>query len=390
MRRSVPSLMLAFALTVLTSCSGSDGDNGASATTTPPESTVTEPEAPSPAATDLATTTSTSRPPPTTTLPPVSLGGNCVVADSGGGELTAFSALAYEGAQRVADALNVQILLIEPSSEDEYEAEIQALVDTDCDLIVTVGLGLAEATRSMANANPEQPFAIVDFSYADGDIVNANVKEMVFAVEEPAFVAGYLAAAMTQTGVVGTFGGSEIPSVTVFMDGFVGGVQHYNDTKGASITVLGWDAEARRGLFTNDFASIESGRALAERLVADGADIIMPVAGQAGVGAAMLAQELGSFSVVGVDVDGAVWDPDHADVYLTSVLKKVDNAVFAVSADAASDDFTARPYTGSLANGGVGLADFHGWADRIPDGLKAEIENLARQIVDGVVRVPVG
>ena len=132
-----------------------------------------------------------------------------------------------------------------------------------------------------------------------------NVLGMVFATNEAAFMAGYLAAGMTQTGVVGTFGGIHIPPVTGFMDGFYYGVAYHNSQKGTSVQVLGWNPESKDGLFTGNFESLDDGRAFAQNLYDEGADIVMPVAGPVGLGSAALAAELGTeaLKIIGVDAD---------------------------------------------------------------------------------------
>lgn len=127
----------------------------------------------------------------------------------------------------------------------------------------------------------------------------------VYATDQGAFLAGYLAAGMSQTGVVGTFGGINIPPVTAFMDGFYYGVQYYNEQKGTDVMVLGWNPESSEGLFTGNFDSLDDGRAFAENLHQEGADIVMPVAGPVGLGSAQLADEMGtdSLKIIGVDAD---------------------------------------------------------------------------------------
>ena len=108
---------------------------------------------------------------------------------------------------------------------------------------------------------------------------------------------------MTETGVLGTFGGINIPPVTVFMDGFARGAAYYNEKNGTDVTVLGWDPEAKDGLFTNNFESLDDGRTFAQNLYDEGADIVMPVAGPVGLGSAALADELGTdkLKIIGVD-----------------------------------------------------------------------------------------
>ena len=127
----------------------------------------------------------------------------------------------------------------------------------------------------------------------------------VFATDQAAFLAGYLAAGVSKTGIVGTFGGINIPPVTVFMDGFAAGVAFHNSAKGTNVQVLGWDPSAKEGLFTGNFNSLDDGRAFAQNLYDEGADIVMPVAGPVGLGSAALASELGTdnLKIIGVDAD---------------------------------------------------------------------------------------
>ena len=184
-------------------------------------------------------------------------------------------------------------------------------------MIVTVGFLLGGATQTAAEANPEQEFAIVDFAY---DPAIDNVQGLLFQIDQAAFLAGYISADQTQTGVVGTFGGVNIPPVTDFMEGFAQGVEYYNAENGADVTVLGWDIEAQDGLFTGNFESLEDGRAFAENLADEGADIILPVAGPVGLGAAALVQERG-LRILGVDADWTQTAAEFDDVILTSILK---------------------------------------------------------------------
>src|SRR5699024_7623900 len=117
-----------------------------------------------------------------------------------------------------------------------------------------------------------------------------NVKPIVFNTAEAAFQAGYLAAGMTESGKVATFGGVKIPTVTIFMDGYWQGVQYYNKENGADVKVLGWNQKSQNGSFTGDFTDQSKGKTLTENFIRQGADIVMPVAGPVGLGAAAAAK----------------------------------------------------------------------------------------------------
>ena len=308
----------------------------------------------------------------------------CEVTDVGGVDDKGFNASAWAGAQRAAADFGADPKVLESQAETDYQVNLNSFIDQECDLIVTVGFLLGDATLEAAQSAPDTPFTIVDFAY---DEPPANLKGLIFNTDEAAFLAGYLAAGMTQTGKVGTFGGVNIPPVTIFMNGFARGVEHYNAEKGTAVEVLGWDPDTQEGSFTNNFESLDDGRAFAQSLVDEGADIVMPVAGPVGLGSASLASELGTFSMIGVDVDGFDADPNNSAVYLTSVLTRSDNAVDAAADEAINSTFTSDLYVGSLQNEGVGLAPFHDFNSEVPQELKDEIDALRQAIIDGDVSV---
>ena len=303
----------------------------------------------------------------------------CQVTDAGGIDDKSFNATAWEGVKKAEAELGVEGKYLESQQQTDYERNINAFLEDECDLIVTVGFLLGDATQAAAEANPDQNFAIVDYAY-DPEI--PNVLGLVFATDEAAFLAGYAAAGVSETGKVGTFGGIQIPTVTVFMDGFAKGVEYYNDQHGASVEVLGWDPAGQTGLFTGNFESTDDGRAMGESLMDEGADVIMPVAGPVGLGTAAAAQERGNVYIIGVDTDWTVTAPDYADIILTSVLKNMDVSVFDASEQTVNDNFSGGLYFGTLENGGVGLADLD---DASSDELKAELEDVAAAIIAGEV-----
>lgn len=310
----------------------------------------------------------------------------CQVTDTGGIDDNSFNQTAWKGVQDAMNELGVDGRFLESQAETDYEANINSLLGGACDIILTVGFLLGDATKAAAEANPDQKFSIVDFSY---DPPIPNVLGQVYATDEAAFLAGYLAAGMTKTGTVGTFGGINIPPVTIFMDGFTNGVAHYNEVNGTSVNVLGWDVEAREGLFTNNFESLDDGRAYAQNLYDEGADIVLPVAGPVGLGSAALADELGTdaLKIIGVDADLYLTDPEKGHVYLTSIMKNMDSTVFDVIKRAQEGNFEGGVIVGTLESGGVGLAPYHDFEDEVPDDLKAEIEALREGIISGSVAV---
>ncbi len=296
----------------------------------------------------------------------------CQVTDAGGIDDRSFNASAWVGAQRAAADFGGEAQFLESQQQTDYERNINAFLEDDCNLIVTVGFLLGDATGAAADNNPDQKFAIVDFAY---DPAKDNVLGLLFATDQAAFVAGYAAAGATETGVVGTFGGIQIPPVTVFMDGFALGVQYYNEQNGTDVQVIGWDPAAQTGLFAGNFESTDDGRSLGESLMDEGADIIMPVAGPVGLGTAAAAQERGGVQIIGVDTDWTVSSSEYADIIFTSVLKNMDVAVYAAAETVNNDAFSGGAYLGTLANGGVGVA-----MDNLGD-----MEDALMGVIDGII-----
>jgi basic membrane protein A len=307
----------------------------------------------------------------------------CQVTDTGGIDDKSFNATAYKGVTDAVAQLGIEGKYLESQQQTDYEKNINAFVDEGCNLIVTVGFLLGDATSAAAVANPDQKFSIVDFAY---DPTLPNVLGQVFNTQEAAFLAGYVAAGVTQTGKIGTFGGIPIPPVTVFMDGYALGAAYYNSKHGTNVEVLGWDPATQTGLFTGNFESTDDGRAMGETLMDEGADIIMPVAGPVGLGTAAAVQERGGGYIVGVDTDWTVTAPDYAAITLTSVLKNMDVTTFNAIQSVIDGTFAGGVTVGTLENGGVGLAEFHGLDSMVSAELKAEVEQVRADIIAGTIK----
>jgi len=312
----------------------------------------------------------------------------CMVSDSGGFDDKSFNQTSHDGLEAAVETYGVQTAEVESNDPSQFGDNIQSMVDEGCNQITTVGFLLAEDTLASAKKNKDVDYAIVDFAYFDDQGNNTappNLKGLTFNTAEPSFLAGYLAAAKSQSGAVGTFGGLNIPTVTIFMDGFAQGVEYYNEENGAAVEVLGWDREAQSGSFTEDFESTTKGQNIAEELIAQGADVIFPVAGPAGLGGLQAAQDNDAWGIW-VDTDGCVSAEEYCDSLLTSVVKGMDVGVTQAIADSAGGTFNNEPYEGTLENGGVGLAPYGPNAD-VDDELAATIEDLKAQIIAGEIEV---
>jgi len=315
----------------------------------------------------------------------------CEVTDTGGIDDKSFNATAYAGLTSAQTVLGVEAAVLESQTQDDYAPNIQAFVDQGCDLIITVGFLLGDATLAAAQDNPDQDFAIVDVDFFDfensEDITLPNAKELTFATDQAAFLAGYLAAGMSESGTVGTFGGINIPPVTIFMNGFAAGIANYNETNGTSVELLGWDAAAQDGTFTGDFENQDNGRRVTEDFISEGADIILPVAGPVGLGAAAAAQDAGGVDLIWVDTDGCVSASEFCPLFLTSIMKNMNTAVFDQVSAEVDGTFEGGLYVGTLENAGVGIAPYHDFDSVVPQELKDQITALQAGIIDGSVSV---
>ena len=286
----------------------------------------------------------------------------CMVSDLGGFDDKSFNQSGYEGLLKAQKDLGVDIAKAESHDAADYAPNIDAMIAAKCDLIITVGFLLADATQAAAIANPTQDFAIVDASFSDANfnpVMYPNVKSLLFETDQAAFLAGYAAAGHTKTGKVATFGGGNFPGVTDYMTGFLFGVNYYNNEKGTNVAVLGWDGTA--GSVDSGFDDQTVGQTLGNGFIQQGADIILPVAGPVGLGTAQAAQAAGNVQIIGVDQDWSLTAPEYGDVIYGSVLKQIGTAVFNAIQEASSPSgFSNVSYLGTLENDGVGLVGITG------------------------------
>jgi basic membrane protein A len=306
----------------------------------------------------------------------------CQVTDTGGIDDRSFNQTSYKGMQDAEANLGAEIKVLESTSDADFEPNINAFVSQGCDLVVTVGFLLGDATLEAAQTHTDTKFAIVDYAYEE---TPDNLLGLTFATDQAAFLAGYVAASQTETGKVGTYGGINIPTVSIFMDGFLAGVRYHNQEKGTEVEVIGWDGSD--GLFTGDFSSQDKGRQVTDQLLNNGADIVMPVAGPVGLGSAAAMQEAGEGRLIWVDTDGYVSAEQFGDLMLTSVVKGMDVAVEEAVSRVADGTFEGGTYVGTLENDGVGIAPFHDYDGEVSDETKSELDTIRQGIIDGSISV---
>jgi basic membrane protein A and related proteins len=310
----------------------------------------------------------------------------CMVTDTGGIDDHSFNSAAWAGMQQAqASSGKIAVRYVQSATENDYATNIAGFAGAggNCNLIVTVGGLMGDATTAGAKKYAGQKFAIVD-----SGSVAPSIKGLQFNTAQGAFLGGYLAAGMTKTGKVATFGGENIPPVTVYMDGYWEGVQYYNQQHHTKVQVLGWNEQTQKGTFDNSFTDQNGGKAIAQTFAQQGADIVFPVAGGTGIGALAAAEASnGALNAIWVDTDGCSSNPTYCNVIMTSVLKGISAAVSTTVEQAAQGNFDTTSYIGTLANGGTALGDFHDWSSKIPAALTAELATVKQGIISGTIPI---
>jgi basic membrane protein A len=313
-----------------------------------------------------------------------------MVTDTGGIDDRSFNASSWEGMQQAQKAdPNVTVKYLQSQSSSDYTPNINAFMAKKCGIIVTVGFLMGDATQAAAKANPDQKFAIVDYSYSPAV---GNIDSLVFNTVQDGFLGGYLAAGMSKTHVVATFGGQKLPTVTIYEDGFWDGVQYYNAKNHAHVKVLGWDEKTQRGSFTGNFTNQTAGQTLTQTFISDGADVIFPVAGNVGLGSAKAVQNANAsagsdkVNMMWVDTDGCISAAQYCKIFLSSVTKGIQASVKAAVLSAANGSFKGGNYVGTLENGGAVLSPFHDFTSKVPASLQSQLTKIKQDIISGKIK----
>ena len=314
----------------------------------------------------------------------------CLALDTGGVDDKSFNAASWAGAVKVKSS-SVSVEYLPAASSADFAGNIKKFVDNKCTIIIGVGFAISGAIITSAKANPGISYAVVDDGAydcnADYSVCNpvANVKGLTFATQEAAFLAGYVAAGYSKTGIVATYGGAPYPTVTCFMSGYKQGVDHFNTVKKKSVKVLGWDG--KNGEFIGDFGNTTKALATSKAFEQAGADVIMPVAGGLAAQTAQNSMTSKKSVTIWVDTDGYVSANQYKSVLLTSVMKGLGEAVGSVITDVSKGKFTNTSYVGTLANKGTKIATYHDLAKKVPSKIQNEVRAIAADIVSGKIKV---
>jgi basic membrane protein A len=305
-----------------------------------------------------------------------------LVTDIGGVNDQAFNQLAWEGLQKAATDMGLQAKFLESRQPSDYETNIDALAAEGYNVIITVGASMGDATALKAAQYPDIKFAIVDNAYSISGL--ANVTSLMFAEEQIGFLAGVLAGGMSRSGFVCSVASLRTPASERYMKSFFGGAS--------------WQAGPEMK-FMNNYINIETtdtnvpsstdssqGKETALKLIGNGCDVVFAIGGDA-VNGALLAARENNLPAIGADVDQYNTNPEVQSALITSAMKHVEVAVYNYLKTVADGSVQAGISTGTLQNGGVGLAPFHDWEGRVPADLKARIQQASDGIQDGSITV---
>jgi basic membrane protein A and related proteins len=308
----------------------------------------------------------------------------CQITDEAGLFDKQFNQVAYKGLKEVERQFGWTAIVLEANHPRDYPRKISRALNANCDLIyMSSGFSYFDLTKTAAEAYPHQKF-LIPYRYYEPSLDNLWVQG--YSIEQAAFLAGYVAASVSKTGRVGTFGGVNFPVITDFMDAFAYGVKYYNEKHHVDVRVIGWDVNEREGLFLGDFTEIDKARELTEKLINEGTDIIFPVAGRAGFGAALAANEHNGVYIIGVDSDWVETYPMYAHIILTSVELRLDVSVRTAVESIIEGTFTGGMYYGTLENGGVSIAPFHQLDHLVSPSIKMDLEEIKAGIISGEIQ----
>ena len=277
-----------------------------------------------------------------------------MVTDEGGIEDQSFNMSAWEGLQVLCENKGVTTGYIVPESEAEFYDSFVSMADAGYGLCWGIGYAGADALLQAAADRPDTHFAIVDNAYEETPF---NVTAVVFQAQEPSFMVGYIAAAVTHTGKIGFIGGMENEVIDSFRYGYQAGAEYAKFLYGKNVEI----AVDYAGSYDDE----EKGYEMARQMYADGCDIIFHAAGGTGIGVIRAAKDTGQY-VIGVDRDQSDLAPENV---LTSALKNVNIAVEMVSETyLRGEDIGGKTYRFGMTEGAVGIPENHSnYRDEIYD-----------------------
>lgn len=297
-----------------------------------------------------------------------------LVTDVGKVDDKSFNQSAWEGVQKAKSDLGADIKFIETSDPKDYAKNIDQFATANYDIIVTVGFGLGEATVAAAKKYSNIKFIGVDQFQAE---TVPNLAGLVFDEDKSGFLAGALAAQMTQKGTIGQVLGTDVvPPVVKFGKGYEAGAKYVKP----DVKVLTW---YHPGGLAKGFDDPEEGKKQALQMIDQGADVIFAAGGKTGNGGLLGCAEKGVLAI-GVDTDQYETLPQVRPVLLSSAMKLITPGVFNIIKSV--KDGT---YKGGNVTGDVGLAPFHDLDSKVPTPVKTKLQDIDKGLKSGSIQTGV-
>ncbi len=294
-----------------------------------------------------------------------------LVLDRGGKDDKSFNTSAYEGAMRAKSKLGVLVKYVEATDDNAFEPLMRSLAQRGFDLIIGIGFAQKESIRKVAAQYPKSHFAIVD-----AEVTGPNVRSLMFEEHEGAFLVGAIAALTSRSGKVGFVGGMDVPLIRRFALGYEAGAKQVRP----EVTVL----QNFVGVTSEAWNNPPKGKELALAQYDAGADVVFAAAGASGLGVFDAAEERHKFAV-GVDANQDWVKPG---LILTSMLKRIDEAVYATIEAAQADTFTGGTMRFGLANRGIDYSVDKFNEKVLTEPVRKRADELKAKIIAGEIVVP--
>ena len=299
-----------------------------------------------------------------------------MVTDTGGLGDQSFNDGTWRGVEMVAEEFDdVEEKVIQSKEQADYVPNLSKAAEMS-EVVLAVGFLMVDALEQVAPQYPNTYFIGIDFDLSAAGI--PNVKTYTFKEHETAFLAGFLAGAMSESSIVGFIGGIPVPAVVKFQIGYQAGVKMYNQLHDENVQVLIG--------YTQNFTDSQKGKTMTEAQYSQGADIVFAAAGLCGLGTFEAAKEKGEgYYAIGVDVDQDHLAPGKI---LTSAMKGITTAAYMGVLDAYEGYFVAGHEELGLVEDGVKLSEMKYTKDIIPQWVLVEIAGLKAMAKDGEIDIP--
>lgn len=296
-----------------------------------------------------------------------------MITDDGGVNDKSFNQSSYEGLKAYEEEGKIKFDYIESHKKTDYQPNLESALDSESDVIFTVGYALYNDTAKAADENPDQKYAIIDNANIDG---KENLVGITFADNENSFLVGYIAGMTSESNNVGFVGGQKSDVIDRFEYGYRAGVKAAAREKGTDIEV--------QVQYANSFSDQAAGKNIANQMYQNGADVVIHAAGGTGIGVFEAAKENDKY-VIGVDRDQKDEAPDNI---LVSTIKGVGRAVQLTLDDLMEGKFAGGETVAYHLSDGEALGIAYGDNDLVSQEVKDKVEELRQQIIDGEVKVP--